>query len=348
VVFDVIKFIFLSLISLNLFAQADNFEYLQKYLEAAPVGIDARYAWTIPGGTGKNVKIIDIETGIASYNDLSTPYFMRRTSFSDHGASVMGVLVSKNDNIGTTGIVYDANWGFISKFFFGVDATRADTTEFKTRAYATSLAKSIEEAGSKLEAGDVLLIEIQVTGATNKSAPAEYWPEVYAQLKKITSKGIHCVAAAGNGGHSLDHKSYLGAFNLKRKDSGCILVAAVTLEPTNDSRGHRKVQSSNFGSRIDAHGYGKNVATVGTGDLLDDGNNTKYTRFFSGTSSATPIVAGAVAAISSIAKEKGLVISPKKMRKAIRQTGTPQYGMDNYKIGNLPDIKSLLKKLKIH
>jgi len=35
----------------------------QAYLNAAPGGIDARYAWTLPGGRGNDVTIIDIEGG---------------------------------------------------------------------------------------------------------------------------------------------------------------------------------------------------------------------------------------------------------------------------------------------
>ena len=33
----------------------------QLYLEAAPGGIDARYAWLCAGGRGRDVRIIDIE-----------------------------------------------------------------------------------------------------------------------------------------------------------------------------------------------------------------------------------------------------------------------------------------------
>ena len=47
---------------------------------------------------------------------------------------------------------------------------------------------------------------------------------------------------------------------------------------------------SNFGSRLDAHGWGFNVTTSGYGGLYNGGTLETYTSTFSGTSSATPIV----------------------------------------------------------
>lgn len=38
-----------------------DFTVRQGYLDAAPGGIDARYAWTRPGGGGAGVKIVDVE-----------------------------------------------------------------------------------------------------------------------------------------------------------------------------------------------------------------------------------------------------------------------------------------------
>lgn len=338
----------LIIFSVATLAQAPNFEHLQKYLNSAPVGIGAKEAWKLPGGRGENVKIIDIESGLSNYDDLSSPFILKSNSTSDHGSAVMGVLVSKDDGVGTTGIVNKSKWGFISNYFFGVFNSSFDSPEEKSENYANSYAITLDLALQNLNPGDVLVIEGQVAGPLNKFAPMEYWPKVFNALKKITRRGIHCVAAAGNGGHSLDDNAYKKAFNLRYKDSGCIIVGAVTLEPTNDSRGHLKVRSSNFGSRIDVHGYGKNVATLGFGDLFDDGKNSKYTRFFSGTSSATAIVAGAVASVSSIAIAKGRKISPRKMRYALRRTGTAAYD-EEYKnlIGKLPNIKAILKYLRL-
>ena len=105
---------------------------------------------------------------------------------------------------------------------------------------------------------------------------------------------------------------------------------------------------SNYGSRVDVWGYGTGVTTTGYGGLFNGGTNRLYTSSFNGTSSATPIVAGAVAVISSVAKKQGKMISPEQMREALHKTGTPQdANTTNIHIGNLPDIEAALKYLKI-
>ncbi|HEX6861940.1 MAG TPA: peptidase S8, partial [Thermoanaerobaculia bacterium] len=42
-------------------AVTPNFQSQQGYLNAAPQGIDALYAWTLVGGKGRGIKIVDVE-----------------------------------------------------------------------------------------------------------------------------------------------------------------------------------------------------------------------------------------------------------------------------------------------
>jgi serine protease len=43
----------------------------QEYLNPAPRGIDARYAWTMNGGDGKSANVVDLETGwLLTHEDL--------------------------------------------------------------------------------------------------------------------------------------------------------------------------------------------------------------------------------------------------------------------------------------
>src|SRR6266496_5471585 len=45
----------------SLAADGTSLETNQGYLEAAPLGLDVRYAWTLPGGRGENIRICDVE-----------------------------------------------------------------------------------------------------------------------------------------------------------------------------------------------------------------------------------------------------------------------------------------------
>src|SRR5205085_3874840 len=55
----------------SLAEDGDFLETFQGYLDPAPLGIDARYAWTVAGGRGENVRICDIEySWNLTHNDL--------------------------------------------------------------------------------------------------------------------------------------------------------------------------------------------------------------------------------------------------------------------------------------
>ncbi len=301
-------------------------EYTQTYLFPAPLGIDAAFGWTFPGGTGENVKIIDIEKGIfEKHEDLPQAFWTSSNSSpSDHATAVAGILVAKNDSKGIVGIVHNSKLG---------------SQSLSTGSWSSD----IKNAGKQLEAGDVFIIEEQRWGPNLSYAPLEFYNEVFNSVKELTDRGVLCVAAAGNGGSDLDDPVFEGAFNLEHRDSGCILVGAAG--NTELSR-HKKMFFSNYGSRIDAFGYGENILTTGYGDLVA-ANGSKYTSIFAGTSSATPIVAGVVAMLSSIAKAQGRILTPKEIREALRNTGTPQKGDLSQRIGTLPNLPELIQYLKL-
>ena len=58
-----------------------------------------------------------------------------------------------------------------------------------------------------------------------------------------------------------------------------------------------RLDFSNYGARVDVQGWGREVTTTGYGDLQGGLNEDLwYTDHFSGTSSASPVVVGALAA----------------------------------------------------
>lgn len=326
-------------VELENFIETPNFEDKQTYLLDSPMGVGAKTAWEVPGGTGKNVKVIDIETCFEeSHEDFNTPFWIGGNPNCDstnHGTAVWGQIAAKRDGKGVTGIAHDAEFGI----YGFIEGDLADVND----AYVESINKGIQGATSELEAGDVLVIEQQMVGPElEKYTAVEYWPHIFDQLKAATKKGIICVEAAGNGNSNFDDSSYEGAFDLNVRDSGCIMVGAV------DAASKERLSFSNYGSRLDASGFGRGVVTTGYGHLFNQGDTRLYTDRFSGTSSATPIVAGAIAIVSSIAKEKGRSISPRRFRNALRATGVEQGKMGSEKrVGNFPDIKAMRRYLRI-
>ena len=94
------------------------------------------------------------------------------------------------------------------------------------------------------------------------------------------------------------------------------------------------------------------VTTTGYGDLfgaqIDE--DFWFTDEFSGTSSASPIVTGVVAALQGIAKSNGSSLTPKQVRGLLRAHGSPQTdGPERpmtQRIGLRPDLRKLVPALQ--
>lgn len=87
-----------------------------------------------------------------------------------------------------------------------------------------------------------------------------------------------------------------------------------------------RIWFSNYGKIVNVQGWGFHVATLGYGDLQGDASENKwYSLRFSGTSSASPIVTGAVACVQGRAKAKnGAPLTAAKVRSILMSTGTAQ------------------------
>lgn len=312
-----------------------DFEKEQFYLEAAPTGVGAKEAWEQDGGDGKGLRVLDVETGWFTDHLEFFPAFYDngKNAKKDHGTAVWGMLAAKRDGRGVSGIVPEATVGIA-----GHGWTPGDWS-----TYPPTIASVLELAVLQLKRGDVLLIEQQAPAVDDLLSPIEYFPAIFEILKSATRKGIHCIAAAGNGQSNLDDPRYKGAFDLKVRDSGCVIVGAAESPLSKTPR--ERSDFSNYGSRVDVFGYGRNVVTTGYGDLLNQRSPqlATYTKSFGGTSSASPIVTGAVISALGILKEEGIRPSPRKMREALRKTGTPQQGDTTKSIGQMPEVKQLVE-----
>jgi subtilisin family serine protease len=336
-------------------AGSRNFEPAQGYLSDAPNGIGAQEVWSLAGAKGKGVTICDIEGNWnRQHEDLPSGIPLLGGTLIDdlgwrnHGTAVLGEMVSISDSRGCVGISHQADAAVQSAVINDV---------FNT-------AGAISNAASNLKAGDVILIELQATGPNGKYVAMQYWSDIFTAIKAAVDKGITVVEAAGNG----DENFQLAVFNDTglQKDSGAIVVGA-GVPPTNhvdfDGFGAQlpsyaslgvprsRIFFSNYGKIVNVQGWGWHVTTLGYGDAQGGASeNTWYTLRFSGTSSASPIVTGAVACLQGRAKAKnGTPLTPKKVRDILIATGTPQQAGPGVPlaqhIGPQPNLVAAMKRV---
>ena len=338
-----------------------DFTARQIYLDAAPAGIDARYAWTRPGGRGTGVRIIDIEGSWRfDHEDLvvnqggvvGTP--AGDVGWRNHGTAVVSEFGGDVNAVGVTGISPDAT-----------------TRGFSIFGPGGSPAAAIRAAADASGAGDIILIELHAPGPGASGVgqdgyiAMEWWPAEFDAILYATTRGVIVVEAAGNGARNLDDPIYntpqtgfppgwTNPFNRANRDSGAIVVGAGAPPPGTHGRDHGPDRSrlgfSNYGALVDAQGWGREVTACGYGDLQGGTDeNLWYTDQFSGTSSASPIVVGACACVQGARRAQGRTpFTPAQMRAALRRTGSPQQDApgrpSSQRIGNRPDLRALLSR----
>ena len=334
----------------------------QGYLEAAPGGIGARAAWKRPGGRGAGVRLIDVEGDWRfSHQDLGERFWLvggrprGDVTRRNHGTNVVGMLLGLHDERGVDGICPE--------------------TEVRAVSYQPEerwgSAQAIAYAAGGLRPGDILLVEMQRGGPRsnpktedqNGYLPMSYWPDDLTAIQYAVGRGVIVVEAAGNGAQDLDDPIYSGPgpgfrphrpnpFGRDGLDSGSILVGAG--QPPGGTRPARsRLAFSNWGSALDAQGWGRDVAT--TGGILGGADEAHpgpdedawYTGAFGGTSSAAPIVAGALACMQGVLRAEGRTpLTPEQARDALHETGSAQQPAADGKverIGSLPDIGQLIE-----
>ncbi|MEK6333299.1 MAG: S8 family serine peptidase [Acidobacteriota bacterium] len=346
-----------------------NFNARQIYLDAAPAGIDARFAATVNGGKGQGVRIIDIEGAWRfSHEDLvqNQGGVVGGTQSGDigwrnHGTAVTGEFGGDDNAFGITGICPLANVRAISIFGAGQGS-----------------AKAITDAANALSAGDIILIELHAPGphfnfqtvsGQRGYIAMEFWPDNFAAIVYATSvRGVIVVEAAGNGSENFDDPLYnnrptgfpttwRNPFNLANPQSGAVIVGAGAPPPGTHGRNHgadrSRLDFSNWGARVDVQGWGREVTTTGYGDLQGGGNEDLwYTDVFSGTSSASPIVVGAVGCMQGALRAASKpLLTPATARNILRTTGSAQQDEPGrpatQRIGNRPNLRQALTQLGV-
>ncbi len=326
-----------------------NFVPQQNYMSTS-TGINAEQVYTTYNNHGAGVQVVDIE-GSFNINHKDLPNIQLVTNLPmetdgyNHGTSVLGQMVAKNNGWGTSGIAYDS------------------PAKFAVRG--SNYSNSIIAASNAIQPGDVILLELQLTGPNGpgKYVPIEYYRPYYDAIRTVTGNKRVVVEAAGNGDENLDQdiirRGSDGTYTLDNNhNSGAIIVGAGTNNPNATPRS--RMYYSCYGSRVNVQAFGENVVTTGgdidvvNGNQTDvipsfysaEGVNYYYTNKFSGTSSASPIVAGACLLIQSVLKNNtNTYLTSLQMQQLLMSTGKPQQGNVAENIGPLPDAYKAIQTL---
>lgn len=310
-----------------------NYQNSQGYLSPAPLGVDANFGWTIPAGTGQGITIIDLENAWNENHEdfcIDPNYILNGTtpgigSDFNHGTAVLGEMVGQNNGYGITGIVPDANAGVHSW------------------AAGGSFGNTIMISSLSINQGDFVLLEVHIPGPNHTGGnsqfglvPCEWNISAYFAIQNATGDGRIIIQAAGNGEQNLDAPEYNGWFS-KTNDSGAVIVGAGT--PSSNS----PEWFTNFGETVDLSGWGSGVYTTGYGEITFGTSdiNQEYTNSFGGTSSASPIVAGALASLQGFYKNASggmATLSALDLRDLFKASGSPQ-SQSFKQIGPRPNIQ---------
>lgn len=341
--------------------------YLKPPATAAPPApqgaIDAEFAWTQPGGTGTDQKIVDLERGakldqedIVGRNIGPQLHGINNPDFFDqlHGAQVLCIVAAMDNAKGVIGIAH------------GVQEVKytcqvIDAAGHVDRPNAVLAAINHFTLPGEDPVGRVLLLEVEL-GPTNdpisltdvngnqwNGMPMETALADYDAIRLATGLGITVVEAAGNGNNDLDtfQQSGSGQFVLRRPggrvDSGAIMVGGSTSDFPYQRLDMGFAGGSCFGSRLDCFAWAENVMTYQNFFGFET-----YTSDFDGTSAASAIVAGAALLVQGIAQVKlGHRLDAEELRALLADTAPGGNTRSNNpsvdRIGVMPNLKHIIQ-----
>jgi hypothetical protein len=308
-------------------------------------GASIDYVWSYLG-RGGGIGVMDIEP---AYNpnhenlvdlgiqNLSVGNFAGSaatiSSNMDHGTKTPGVLAAPDNGYGVVGAAPLASIiGFVSNSTdnnTGLFITCSDPDGTPIQHGADSFTgRGLVIATNNLSQGGVILLEVQasVPGAAGYT-PAETEEAVFCTTKLATDAGLVVVGAAGNipsGGTAQNLDANIAGLNTWRSwgDSGAIMVGAG--EPNTE---HRKMSFSAYGNRVNVQAWGLNVITTSTGYPTAGADTNQSYGDFSGTSSASAVVAATCVAVQSARLgpiTNGIRLNSVQMRSLLVSTGNTQ------------------------
>lgn len=280
-----------------------DFEAQQTYLDAPGHrwrGLNVRKAWANQV-TGKGARIHFCDGGLyPQHEELRGNPALKVVSSEpndnpQHGTASLGIILARPDGVGVTGISHD------SELYLYNNRTNDAQGNFQ----------ALKDLLRNVNPGDIVGVNRQTAhiDVLSTMLPSLHDKAWWTVMHTLNQRGAVVVNAAANGSNSTlaDKDTQAGQgvdlahwrYFADHGDSGTILVGACH---SYDGKPHA-YSNHHYRYRM-LNAWGDSVVTLSYGKLQDlSGNDRDYTDAYSGTSSATPMVCGALSLIQSYAIE---------------------------------------------
>jgi Subtilase family len=307
----------------------------QHYLRGGGVGIGAGGAWAVTGGDGAGVSVGVLEPSDYDRNhrdrpamrfDVTAAHVNPSTLELEHATAILGLIAAADNTVDCVGVAPNATIVF---------ASGPQNPANLGQVLVGIAFDRLMLLGVQLGAGDVINISTDVQAATVGGVPIDALPIIRSAIRLLTFRGISVVIAAGNSTVNLD------TAGVPLPDSGAIVVGGI--QATNPAMTtFRRHPFSNFGTHVTCCSWASEVIALIPPIGASDPTTGEFTGANAGTSLATAIISGVVAAMQGRARSHGPALTPATVRNMLGNQAFGSNVVPGQGVGPMPDLDKII------